>query len=154
MAHTFTNSGLSALLTVFPQTASGQPPVLYLGLFASQTSGTVPSRTATGGAAPGTWTETPQFASARQVISGNQWGAPNVNGNGVRVSALQVTFPTATANGLSANGFFISPGISGGAAGDIPIFFSNFDDLTMIAINSGDVVKVTPTIQFNISALS
>lgn len=153
MAHTWTDSGLSALLTTFPATASAQPTVLYLGLFASQTSGTVPSRTATGGAAPGTWTETPQFASARQVISGNQWGGPAVNGNGVRSVGPQVTFPTATANGLSANGFFLSNKVSA-VAGDLPFFFSNFDDLTTVLINSGDVVRVTPTVAFNISALS
>lgn len=153
MAHTFTNTALSALLGVLPMTASAQPTVLYLGLFASQTSGTVPSRTAYGDATPGGWVETPQFASARQVISGNQWGAPAVNGNGVRVTALQVTFPTATANGLSANGFFLATMVSS-KAGDVPIYFSNFDDLTMLAINSGDVVRVQPTWQWNVSALA
>lgn len=151
MAAIFTNTGLSALLGTFPQTASAQPPVLYLGLFASQTSGTVPDRTAFGGAAPGGWVETPQFASARQVISGNQWGAQVVAGNGVQTVGPQVTFPTATANGLSANGFFLATQPSS-KAGDIPFFFSNFNDLTQLAINSGDVVRITPTVQFNISA--
>ena len=153
MAHTFTNTGLSAMLTVFPQTASAQPTVLYLGLFASQTSGTVPDRTAFRGATPGGWTETPQFASARQVISGNQWGNIASNGNGMRTTALQVTFPTATANGLSANGFFLATLVSS-KAGDIPIYFANFDDLTQLTINSGDVVRVTPAFQYNVSALA
>ena len=153
MAHIFTDSGLSALLTVFPQTASAQPSVLYVGLFASQTSGTVPSRTAQGGAIPASWVETPQFASARQVISGNQWGPPAINGNGVRVTGIQVTFPTATANGLSANGFFLATRVSS-TAGDVSVAFANFDDLTMLTINSGDVVRVTPYMQFNISALA
>lgn len=151
MAHTFTDSGLSALLGVLPQTASAQPTAWFLGLFASQTSGTVPSRTAQGGAVPASWVETPQFASARQKIDANQWGAPTINGNGVKVTGPQVTFPTATANGLSANGFglFTQPSSK---AGDIPIYFANFDDLTMLPINSGDVVRVTPTWQLNVSA--
>ena len=152
MAHTFTDSGLSALLCVFPRSAV-IPAVMYAGLFASQTSGTVPDRTAHGGAAPGGWTETPQFASARQVISASQWSVPIISGNGVAVTGIQLTFPTATANGLSANGFFLSDLISS-KAGDNPFFFANFDDLSMIAINSGDVVRITPRLQFNISALS
>lgn len=151
MAAIFTDSGLSALLGVFPATATAQPTVLYVGLFASQTSGTVPSRTAQGGAVPASWVETPQFASARQVISGNQWGAPTIAGNGVSVAGPQVTFPTATSNGLSANGFFVSTLVSS-KAGDNPLFFSNFNDLTQLAINSGDVVRITPTVAFNISA--
>jgi hypothetical protein len=150
MAHTWTDSGLSALLGAFPRSAA-IPAVMYAGLFASQTSGTVPNRTAHGGAAPGGWVETPQFASARQVISGAQWSVPIISGNGVAVTGLQLTFPTATANGLSANGFFLSNEPSS-KAGDTPFFFANFDDLTQITINSGDVVRVTPRIQFNVSA--
>ena len=37
-------------------------------------------------------------------------------------------------------------------AGDNPFFFANFDDLSQITINSGDVVRVTPRIAFNVSA--
>lgn len=150
MAHTWTDSGLSALLGAFPRSAA-IPAVSYLGLFASQTSGTVPNRTAHGGAAPGGWVETPMFTGARQVISAGQWGVPIISGNGVAVTGLQVQFPSATANGMSANGFFLATEPSS-KAGDTPFFFANFDDLTQLAINSADVVRVTPRIQFNVSA--
>jgi hypothetical protein len=151
MAHTFTNSGLSALLGMVPITASAQVTAWWLGLFASQTSGTVPNRTAYGGATPGGWVETPQLP--RQAIAANEWAGQDVNGNGVRVTGKQVTFATATANGLSANGFFISNRPSSVAA-DVIFYFANFDDLTMLTINSGDVVRVQPTWQLNVSALS
>lgn len=149
MAHIFPDSGLSALLGVFPPTASAQPTAMWLGMFGSQTSGTVPNRTAFGGLTPGGWVETLQLD--RQRISGDQWGAPAINGAGVRRTGVQVTFPTATAAGLSANGFFLALRASS-MAGDTIIYFSNFDDLTMIAINSGDVVRVQPNFQFNVSA--
>lgn len=150
MAHTFTDSGLSAMLGAFPRSAL-IPAVTYVGLFASQTSGTVPNRTAHGGAAPGGWVETPQFTGQRQVISAAQWSVPIISGNGVAVTGIQLTFPTATANGLSANGFFLSNQPSSVAA-DNPYFFANFDDLTQISINSGDVVRITPRMQWNVSA--
>ena len=52
MAHVFPNSGLSALLGTWPRSAV-VPGVMYVGMFASQTSGTVPDRTAYGGGTPG-----------------------------------------------------------------------------------------------------
>lgn len=150
MAHVWTDSGISALLGVFPATASAQPTQLYMGLFGSQTSGTVPSRSALGGAAPSGWTETPMYTAQRQAISGNQWGAPVISGNGIAVTGRQVTFPTASGAGQSANGFFLATKPSS-VAGDTILFFSNFDDLTALALPSGDVVRVIPTIQFNVS---
>ena len=149
MAHTFTNTGLSALLGIWPRNNTNDA-VTYVGLFGSQTSGTVPSRTAYGGAAPGGWVEAPGVV--RQVISAAQWGVGAVNGNGYKITGIQVTFPTATGT-YSANGFFLASKDSS-QAGDIPYFYANFDDLTMLTVNSGDVVKVTPGIQFNVSALS
>lgn len=150
MAHILTNSGLSAMMSVFPATASAQPPVLWMGLFGSQTSGTVPSRSAIGGAVPSGYTETPMWTAQRQAISGNQWGAPVISGNGIAMTARQVTFPTASGAGQSANGFFLSTKPSA-VAGETILFFSNFDDLTALAIASGDVVRVQPALQFNVS---
>lgn len=147
MAHTFTDTGLSAILTTMPATASAQFTASWVGLFGSQTSGTVPSRTAFGGAAPGGWVES--VAAPRALITGNAWGAPAINGNGVRTTGPQVAI-TATAAG-SANGFFLANRPSSVAA-DIPFFFANFDDLTTILYNSGDVIRVTPFWQLNVSA--
>src|SRR3990172_13354157 len=100
MAHIFTDSGLAAMLTVIPQTASAQPTAWWLGLFGSQTSGTVPSRTAQGGAAPASWVES--VSMPRATIAANSWVGTAINGNGVRVSAAQVAI-TATGGG-SGNG--------------------------------------------------
>ena len=44
--------------------------------------------------------------------------------------------------GHGANGFFIANQVSA-KAGDIPFYFSNFDDLTTVTYISGDVVRVT-----------
>ena len=149
MAHTFTDSGLAAMLTIVPQTASAQPTAWWLGLFGSQTSGTVPNRTAQGGAAPASWVES--VSMPRAAIAANGWVGTATNGNGVRVSAAQVAI-TATGAG-SANGFGIFNRVSS-MAGDIPFYFANFDDLTTVTYNSGDVVRVTPQWQYNVSALA
>ena len=149
MAHTFCDTGLSAMLLIFPNTATAQPTAWWLGFFGSQTSGTVPSRTAFEGATPGGWTES--VAVARISIAANAWQAGAVNGNGVRTTAAQVAV-TATAAG-SANGYFLSNRPTA-AAPAITFAFANFDDLTTITYNSGDVIRLTPAFQFNVSALS
>ena len=147
MAHTFTDTGQSAMLTVMPSTASAQVTAWWLGLFGSQTSGTVPNRTAFGGATPGGWVES--VAMPRAAIAANSWGTPAQNGNGWGFTAAQVAI-TATAAG-SANGFFLSNRVSSIAA-DIIFAFANFDDLLSITYGSGDVVRVTPKWTYNISA--
>ena len=58
---------------------------------------------------------------------------------------------TATANAGSANGWFLAAKPSS-VAGDDIYAFANFDDLTQLTINSGDVVRVTPKLRFHISA--
>lgn len=149
MAHTLTDTGLSAMLSVFPATASAQPTAMWIGLFGSQTSGTVPNRTAHGGAAPGGWVESVGVPRVR--VDGNSWGAAAIVGNGVRFTAAQVIV-TATAAG-SANGSVLANRPSSVAA-DIPYGFANFDDLTTITYNSGAVIRITPTFGFNVSALA
>jgi len=149
MAHTWTDTGLSALLAHWPRSAFNTSGVFYIGYFGSQTSGTVPNRTAFGGATPGGWVES--VAMPRMVVSAGQWGVPASNGNGYRVTALQLA-STATAAG-SANGFFLGTHVSSVAA-DLSYFFANFDDLTQVGYNSGDVIRITPAVQFNVSALS
>src|SRR3990167_2695061 len=103
MAHTFCDTGMSAWIMTFPATASAQPTAMWLGCFGSQTSGTVPNRTAFGGATPGGWVES--VSLPRAIINGNSWAAPATNGNGFRSTAAQVAM-TATGAG-SANGFFL-----------------------------------------------
>ena len=151
MAHTFTDSGLSALLGIWPRN-NANDAVTYVGLFSTQTSGTVPNRTAQGGAAPASWTETTGLGYARRVHSAAGWGVPAVNGNGVRITGLQLAF-TATGTWAVANGFFLSNLVSS-QAGDIPYYFANFDSLVAKTLVSGDVLRITPAVQFNVSALS
>ena len=146
MAHTFCDSGLSALLGIVPFNGTNISS-WYIGCFGSQTSGTVPNRTAFEGATPGGWTES--VALPRAVISAAQWGVQTVSGAGVHVTGLQVAM-TATAAG-SANGYFISNRVSAIAAA-VVFGFANFDDLTTITYNSGDVIRITPTWQSRVSA--
>ena len=85
------------------------------------------------------------------MIGAAQWGVQTVDGAGVSVTGLQVEFATATANAGSANGWFLAAKPSS-VAGDDIYAFANFDDLTQLTINSGDVVRVTPKLRFHISA--
>ena len=147
MAHTFTDSGLSALLAIFPNTASAQPTAWWLGFFGSQTSGTVPSRTAYYGATPGGWSQSVGLPAFN--MAANLWTTGAVNGNGVRVTAAQFAV-TATAAGI-ANGYFLANRPTA-AAPAVSFAFANFDDLTTITYNSGDIVRLTPAFQFNVSA--
>lgn len=137
------------MLGVWPRTAV-MPVVTYVGLFGSQTSGTVPSRTAFGDAAPGGWVELTGAGYGRQPHSAGGWGAGAVNGNGYRLTGLQVAW-TATATWGVANGFFLANRVSS-EAGDVPYFFANFDDLLAVTLGSGDILKLTPAVQFNVSA--
>lgn len=147
MAHIFTNTGLSAMLGVFPRTASAQPTAYWMGFFGSQTSGTVPSRTAFYDAAPGGFSVSVGLPSIS--MAANAWLAGQTSGAGAAVTAAQQVV-TATAGG-SANGYFIANRPTAGA-GSIVFSFANFDDLTTIPYNSGDIVRVTPTFGFHVSA--
>lgn len=150
MAHTWTNSGLSGLLAQWPKSAIAQPGVTYVGLFASQTSGTVPNRTAFGTLTPGGWTEVTGGGYGRQVISAANWGAQSASGNGVMVTAAPVVF-SAAGTWAPANGFFLSTHVSS-QANDNPYFFANFDSLLSYTLTSATALQVTPLIQFNVSA--
>lgn len=148
MAEIFVDEGLDNILGVFPKGAVTTDP-LYIGLFTSQTASTVPARTATGGASPSGWTEATGTAYARQSIAASAWGAASTNGSGRKITAGQVTFPTVGAGGWgTVNGFFIATKDSS-QAGDVIIFFSNFDDLTAKALIANSVEKITPSIQYD-----
>lgn len=148
MAEIFVDEGLDHILAVYPKNGAGDA-TLYIGLFTSQTNNTVPARTATGGAAPAGWTEAAGTNYARQAVAAADWGAPGTNGSGRKITASQYTFPTVGAGGWgTVNGFFIATKVST-QAGDVIIYFANFDDTTAVTLNNGDVIKVTPSMQYD-----
>lgn len=148
MAEIFPDEGLDLILGVFPKGAVTTDP-LYIGLFTSQTANTVPARTATGGAVPAGWTEAAGTNYARQSVAAADWGAPSTNGSGRKITASQYTFPTVGAGGWgTANGFFLATQNASGASDKI-VYFANFDDTTAVTLNAGDVIKVTPSMQYN-----
>ena len=146
MAEIMVDEGLDYRAGVFPKNGANLA-TLYLGLFTSQDETTVPARGATGGAAPAGWTEAAGTAYARQALAAATWGALSTNGNGRKFTYPEVTFPTVGAGGWgTVNGFFIATKVSS-QAGDVLIFFSNFDDLTANPLNENDIQKVTPSWQ-------
>jgi hypothetical protein len=146
MAETYTNEGLDFILGVFPLDDTAKPTNLYLGLFTSQTSSTVPATTATGGAVPSGWTEATGTGYARQTIANTAWGAAAASGGvGRQTTGPQVTFTVGAGGWGTVNGFFIATQSASGASDKI-ILFANFDDLTAIATAVNDVIKITPTL--------
>lgn len=137
MASIYTDAGVQAILAVFPQNGTGYA-TLYLGLFTSQTETTVP--------APDTpsWTEASGAGYARQPVAAADWGAPEADGGGWKVTAAQVTFPTAAGGWGRANGFFLATDATAGTV----IYFANFDDGQGVTIGAGDIVRVTPSMTF------
>ena len=148
MAEIFPDEGLDHIMGIWPKNGTNDS-TLYIGLFTSQTASTCPDRDATGGTTPSGWTEATGTAYARQSIAAGSWGAASDNGNGRKITASQVTFPTVGAGGWGTiNGFFIATASASGAS-DVIIFFANFDDTTAITPSENDVVKVTPSMQFD-----
>lgn len=148
MSEIFPDEGLDAILAVFPKNGTNYAN-LYLGLFTSQTANTVPARTATGGAVPAGWTEAAGTSYARATVAAADWGSPSTNGSGRKITASQYTFPTVGAGGWgTANGFFLATQSASGASDKI-VYFANFDDVTAVTLNAGDVIKVTPSMQYN-----
>lgn len=146
MAEIFPDEGLDHILAIFPSNGAGDA-TLYIGLFTSQTASTVPARTAQN-VGPVGWTEATGTDYARQSIAAASWGSLATNGNGRRLTAAQVTFPTVGAGGWgTVNGFFIASTID--QSSGVIIYFANFDDGIAKALVAGAVEKVTPSIQFD-----
>ena len=146
MAEIFPDESLDALLAIFPQNGANIA-TMYLGYFTSQTASTVPSRTATGGASPSGWTETTYPNYARVAVPAASWGAPATVGNGREVTASQVTSPTIGAGASQTiNGFFLATAVSS-QAGDVIIYFANFDDTSPIVTSENGIIRVTPRIR-------
>jgi len=139
MAEIFPNEGLDLIYAMFPKGGTG-PANTWIGLFTAYTASTVGSSAAT----VTSWTEcSAAGAYARQTISSASWGTVGTTQSGRGSAAAQVTFPTATAVWGTVNGFIVANSLTTNA-GNV-WFGANFDDTTAVALNTNDVIKVTPT---------
>lgn len=142
MAEIFPNEGLDLIYAGFPK-GGGGPANTWLGLFTGGTGSTLPGAS-TSLNVIGSWTEvTAAGAYARQTISSASWGTVGTTQSGRGSGAAQVTFATATAVWGTVNGFIITNSLT--TAAGVVYFGANFDDTTPVAINTGDVIRVTPS---------
>ena len=144
MAEIYPNEGLDAIMAIFPKAGSVLAN-LYLGFFTSQTPSTVPAATAVLATATGV-TEASGTGYARTAIPAANWGAQAAGSpDGRKTTASAVTTPTVGAGGWGTlNGFFLADALTNGHA----IFYANFDSGLAIPTSAGDVVTVTPYINF------
>lgn len=142
MAEIFPNEGLDLIYAGFPKGGTG-PANTWIGLFTGGTGSTLPGAS-TSLNVIGSWTEvTAAGAYARNTISSGSWGTVGTTQSGRGSGAAQVTFATATAVWGTVNGFIITNSLT--TAAGVVYFGANFDDTTPVAINTGDVIKVTPS---------
>lgn len=140
MAEIFPDEGLDIVLGQFPKNDT-RLSTTYLCLFTSQTASTV----ITSGQTLSNVTETTYTSYARQSLAAATWGAAAAGTGGRKTTYSQITFPTVGASGATINGFFI-----GDATPPTKVIGqANFDDLAAVPLNTNDVIKVTPTIQYN-----
>jgi hypothetical protein len=139
MAEVFPNEGLDLIYGGFPKGGTG-PANTWLGLFTAFTaSGCGNSLNVIA-----SYSEVSNAgAYVRQTISSASWGTVGTTQSGRGSGAAQVTFTTATAVWGTVNGFFIANSATN-AAGAV-WFTANFDDTTAVAVNTNDVIKVTPS---------
>jgi hypothetical protein len=146
MAEIFPDEGLDIVLGQFPKNDT-RITVLSLCLFTSQTASTVITSSQT----VANITETVYTSYARQSLATATWGAQAAGTGGRKTTYSQITFPTVGATGAVINGFFL--GWDTGAGGTTTptkcVAQANFDDTTAVTLATGDVIKVTPTVQFN-----
>ena len=137
-AEIFPNEGLDLIYAAVPKGATG-PANTWLGLFTSWSGTTV----AGSAAVIASWAEVSVAgAYVRQTISSASWNTVVTTASGRGSGAAQVTFATATAVWGTCNGYIICSGATGGA-GSV-WYGSNFSDDTPVAVNTNDVIKVTP----------
>ena len=140
MAEIWPDEGLDIVLAYFPSN-SPPPANTWLALFTSWTASTVGTNTDT----RANYSEPAVGAYARQTISSTSWGAAAAATGGRKRTAGQVTFATATGAIGTINGFTLATAATTGSI----YFAANFDDVTAVNLQSNDVIKVTPTIQYN-----
>lgn len=140
MAEIFPDEGLDIVLGQWPKNDT-RLSTTYLCLFTSQTASTVITSAQT----LSNITETSYTSYARQSLAAATWGAAAAGTGGRKTTYSQITFPTVGASGATINGFFI-----GDATPPVKcIGQANFDDVTAVPLMTNDVIKVTPTVQFN-----
>ncbi len=140
MAEIFPDEGLDIILGQFPKNDTRLTSV-YLCLFESQTATTV----MTSGQTIADVTETDYTDYARQALATATWGAAAAGTGGRKTTYSQITFPTVGVSGATINGFFI-----GNATPPTKVIAqANFDSGIARVVVTNDVLKVTPTIQFN-----
>ena len=146
MAEIFPDEGLDLTLGQFPKNDT-RITTLSLCLFTSQTASTVITSAQT----VANITETTYTSYARQALATATWGAQAAGTGGRKTTYSQITFPTVGATGATINGFFIGwdTGAGGTTAPTKCVGQANFDDTTAVVLATNDVIKVTPTIQFN-----
>jgi hypothetical protein len=143
LAEIWPDEGLDIVLNIFPKGGTNLTTT-YLSLFTAFTASTV----GTNAQGADSYTEPNFGAYARQSIAAASWGAIAAGTGGRKTTAAQVTFPTATSNSSAAtNGFWLANQLS--ATADVALFAANFDDTTAVTVNLNDVLKATPTIQYN-----
>lgn len=142
MAEIFPDEGLNLILNIFPKGGTNLTTT-YLALFTAFTASTVGSSSQT----RSSYTETTFGGYVRVSVASTDWGTIAAGTGGRAVPATQKTFATATGTSATAiNGFFLADASTTGTC----VFAANFDDVTAISsIAVNDVVKVTPTIQYN-----
>lgn len=141
MAEIWPDEGLDIVLGYFPRNGT-LPANTWLAVFTAFTASTV--GTNTDGRAQ--YTEPGAGVNyARQTISSASWGAQAAATAGRKTTAAQVTFGTASGSWGTLNGFTLCNSLTVGSV----YFAANFDDTTAVAIQSNDVIKITPTVQYN-----
>lgn len=166
MAEIFPNEWLAHLIEVVPRANTASFPVptaLYMGLFTSQSTTTVPSADAT---LTGSAT-TPYTTGTSAVVECTTTGGYARTTLGANASALQATFPTPTVSGSgmrttapsgvsfpqstgaysgTVNGFFVATTASStGQNTGKAVFYANFSDNSSVAVNAaGYTITVAP----------
>lgn len=137
MAEVFPNEGLTHILNVFPANDIAIPASLTLSAFSSQTASTVMGTAET----YANVTVCAYSGYQDATLGSADWGAPSATGGTVTVTHNQQNMGTAGEAG-TANGGYIHN------AGTVVCQF-NFDDLTAVVLQSGDILKITPTMGFS-----
>lgn len=139
MAEIFPDEGLDWIMNQWLHNVAA-PEDMELRLFSSQSATTViTSAQGTADITECAWTN---YAS--QTLGSATWGAQAAGSGGRKSTYPQVTFPTCGATGGTANGFYITNSVGGTC-----VCAANFDDTTAVVLQSGDIIKVTPTVQHN-----
>lgn len=150
MAETFTNEGLTYVFGQFPRTTLVPASGLWITLFftsASTTSASVVPASESSASPITGWVEASPLT--RVLVAASHWSVPSASGAGMRSTACQYSFTAFASAPASAIAGFAITTASLPNASDKVLFFSNFDDRTLITAGASDIVKVTPTWGFD-----